>query len=142
MSLFILCVVFGAIAAAVVLWPVLGSKQPPSVSSGLPQEFGNMSLVDQLIAEREAILQSVRDLDFDYQTGKVLHDDYQTQRESLMQRGVDLSRRIDAQETAPVESKPVAAPSIATVPSAPDIERSSKRVSTADLRRNKNARKR
>ncbi len=91
------------LALAVVLWPLMGTPRRPG------SEFGVMPVVAQLKAEREAVLQAVSDLDFDYQTGKLPQEDYLVQREALMRRGVEISRQIEAEQSAAVEKAIAAA---------------------------------
>lgn len=51
---------------------------------------------DDLIAQREAILIELRDLDFDHETGKVSDDDYTTQRARLVAKGVEILKALAA----------------------------------------------
>jgi len=48
-----------------------------------------------LMAERERVVTSLQELDFDYSLGKVPEEDYPTQRASLLQKGADVLRRLD-----------------------------------------------
>jgi len=47
-------------------------------------------------AERESVLQAMRDLDHDHETGKIAEDDYQTDRRALQTRAVTLLRSEDS----------------------------------------------
>jgi len=49
-----------------------------------------------LMAERDRVINSLQELDFDFQLGKVPEEDYPTQRASLLQKGADILRKIDA----------------------------------------------
>jgi len=49
-----------------------------------------------LLAERDRLLNSLEDLDFDYGLGKVPAERYPDQRAALVQRGAELLRQIDA----------------------------------------------
>lgn len=49
-----------------------------------------------LLAERERVLSSLQELDFDYKLGKIPEDDYPIQRTSLLQKGADILRKMDA----------------------------------------------
>ena len=89
----LLALLFGV--ATVILWPLLQGRRESD--SPAPPE------ITQLQAEHEAVLVAIRDLDFDYQTGKFSEGDYHTQREALMQRGVEALRRIDERESALIE---------------------------------------
>lgn len=54
-----------------------------------------------LLAERERVVNSLQELESDYQLGKVPEEDYPTQRANLLQRGADILRKLD--ELAPVK---------------------------------------
>jgi hypothetical protein len=88
--------------AVFVMWPFLTSRK--STEESPKSKMSPLVQISQLQAEREAILISVRDLDFDYQTGKLTEEDYLTQRESLMGRGVEILKQIDAEQSAAIEA--------------------------------------
>jgi hypothetical protein len=91
---------FTAITILVVLWPFLGQRREgPS-----PQEFADLPAIQRLAAEREGILEAIRELDFDLQTGKLEAVDYQSQRNALMARGGQVMRQIDAAKEAAIQS--------------------------------------
>ena len=94
----ILALAFLVGVVAFLLWPLL--KPGPTDEEG---DTG-LTRLQALHAEREAILIAVRDLDFDRQMDKVSEADYQAQRETLMQRGVDILKVIDALESDAIES--------------------------------------
>jgi hypothetical protein len=48
-----------------------------------------------LLAERERTLSALQELDFDYKLGKVPEEDYPTQRASLLQKGIEILKRLD-----------------------------------------------
>jgi hypothetical protein len=48
-----------------------------------------------LMAERDRVINSLQELDFDFKLGKIPEDDYPTQRAGLIQKGADILRRID-----------------------------------------------
>ena len=56
---------------------------------------------DKLLAERDALYVSLRDLDFDFQTGKLLEVDYRAAREQYVVRGVEILKQLDAAEVRP-----------------------------------------
>jgi hypothetical protein len=56
-----------------------------------------------LLAERERIVTSLQELEFDYGLGKVPEEDYPTQRANLLQKGADVLRKLD--ELAPVKAQ-------------------------------------
>jgi len=49
-----------------------------------------------LMAEQDRVLSSLQELDFDYKLGKIPEQDYPAQRNTLLQKGADLLRKIDA----------------------------------------------
>lgn len=48
-----------------------------------------------LMAERDRVINSLQELDFDFKLGKVPEEDYPVQRASLLQKGADILRKID-----------------------------------------------
>jgi rubrerythrin len=59
--------------------------------------------VSTLMAERERVVNSLQELEFDYSLGKVPEEDYPTQRANLLQKGADVLRRLD--ELTPVTAQ-------------------------------------
>ena len=55
-----------------------------------------------LMAERDRVINSLQELDFDYKLGKIPEEDYPTQRGSLLQKGADILRQIDILAPQPV----------------------------------------
>jgi len=49
-----------------------------------------------LMAERDRVINSLQELDFDFKLGKIPEDDYPTQRVGLLQKGADILRKIDS----------------------------------------------
>jgi NADH pyrophosphatase NudC (nudix superfamily) len=49
-----------------------------------------------LMAERDRVINSLQELDFDFKLGKIPEEDYPTQRAGLLQKGADILRQIDA----------------------------------------------
>jgi len=52
--------------------------------------------LSSLMAERDRVVNSLQELDFDFQLGKVPGEDYPAQRANLLQRGADILRKIDS----------------------------------------------
>ncbi len=98
-GVFLLIMLFASVAI-VVLWPLLQARD-----KGTAEAEGRAapSTLAQLQTQHDAILVAVRDLDFDYQTGKLTEDEYLAQRERLMQRGVDILKQIDLQRSDLIE---------------------------------------
>ena len=51
---------------------------------------------EKLLSERDALYESIRDWDFDFQTGKLLETDYRAMREKYVARGVEILKQLDA----------------------------------------------
>jgi hypothetical protein len=51
--------------------------------------------VSALQAERDRVINSLQELDFDFKLGKIPAEDYPEQRASLLQRGADILRKLD-----------------------------------------------
>ncbi len=49
-----------------------------------------------LMAERDRVINSLQELDFDFRLGKIPKEDYPAQRASLLQKGADILRKIDS----------------------------------------------
>jgi NADH pyrophosphatase NudC (nudix superfamily) len=48
-----------------------------------------------LMAERDRVINSLQELDFDFKLGKIPEEDYPMQRSLLLQKGADILRKID-----------------------------------------------
>ncbi len=60
-----------------------------------------------LLAERDRVINSLQELDFDYKLGKIPTEDYPVQRASLLQTGADILRKIDTIAPEPASSQDV-----------------------------------
>jgi hypothetical protein len=58
-----------------------------------------------LMAERDRVINSLQELDFDFKLGKIPEEDYPAQRSSLLQKGADILRRIDSIAPQPASSQ-------------------------------------
>jgi len=60
-----------------------------------------------ILAERDQVLDTLQELDFDYQLGKIPEEDYPPQRALLLQKGAGILKQLDAQRgesmSAPAE---------------------------------------
>ncbi|NOT05491.1 MAG: zinc ribbon domain-containing protein [Anaerolineales bacterium] len=63
--------------------------------------------VSALKAERDRVINSLQELDFDFKLGKIPSGEYPDQRTSLMQKGADILRQLD--ELAPVSTSVILA---------------------------------
>jgi hypothetical protein len=100
-------------ATAFLLAPLRRSR-----GSGAARE----SALPELRSERQALYASIRDLDHDFETGKISEDDYRTMREELRSRAVALLREersrgeVDASTPAPVAASGGAAAAASACP--------------------------
>ncbi len=58
--------------------------------------------ISALMAERDRVINALQELDFDFNLGKILAEDYPVQRAALLQKGADVLRRLD--EINPVKA--------------------------------------
>lgn len=58
-----------------------------------------------LMAERDRVINSLQELDFDYNLNKIPEEDYPTQRAALLQKGADVLRQIDAIAPQPASAQ-------------------------------------
>jgi hypothetical protein len=90
-------VVLGGVTALFTLLPLL-EGEPEVVRTG-PRGTTRQNLaLETLEAEKRRVLRSIRDLDFDYDMGKLTNDVYEMQRLNLIRLGAAIVRRIDVME--------------------------------------------
>jgi NADH pyrophosphatase NudC (nudix superfamily) len=58
-----------------------------------------------LMAERDRVINSLQELDFDFKLGKIPDEDYPVQRASLLQKGADILRKIDSLAPQPASAQ-------------------------------------
>jgi hypothetical protein len=75
--------------------------QPPAADAE------TMTEVEALIARKEAIREQIRSLDFDRDTDKLPEEEYQRQREVLLEEGAAVLKRLDALGAGPSVVAPV-----------------------------------
>jgi hypothetical protein len=95
---------FLLVALAVVgfiVWPLLAPQTGQSDGRELSAAARSLREQARLIEERNAIYATIRDLDFDYQTGKLPGDEYAARRHQLVARGVEALKQLDALEAVP-----------------------------------------
>lgn len=83
----ILGIIIAILSALIVLWPFITASR---------DEESAESRMEQLVAQRDAIYATIRDLDFDFETGKLTEADYRAEREAWVERGVEVLKAIDA----------------------------------------------
>ena len=68
---------------------------------------GESREISSLMAERDRIISSLQELDFDFRLGKIPNEDYPTQRTELLQKGADILRKLDALQPKPISDDEV-----------------------------------
>lgn len=74
----------------------------PLTKRGRRTTSDNTHEVSSLQAERDRVINSLQELDFDFNLGKIPAEDYPEQRAALLQKGADILRKLD--ELAPASS--------------------------------------
>jgi hypothetical protein len=92
-------------AAAFVLSPLRDRGQDHGRETGEAREERRRgkSLRDTWLREKHSALLLLRDLEFDYRTGKILESDYQASKAEAERRAVEAMRRLDEIGTKPDE---------------------------------------
>ena len=88
----------GAILLGVALAVVVGLILARPLLQASREEQGNLSQRQLLLAEKEAILAQIRDLDFDHDTGKMPDEIHQHQRTQLMHKAADILKQVEQLE--------------------------------------------
>ena len=102
MDLIISLILFGILLVLVVLLvtePLTG-RWPPEVQGS--------QVLSSLLAERDRVLNILKELDFDASLGKIPAETYPNQRTSLVQQGAEILRKID--QLAPLPETVTATP--------------------------------
>lgn len=81
----------------------------PLTRRGRRMVTDNTHEVSSLQAERDRVINSLQELDFDFNLGKIPAEDYPEQRAALLQKGAEILRKLD--EIAPASSSGVNAES-------------------------------
>lgn len=87
--LVVLIVLMAAVAIGAVIWPIL---RPTRATAGT---VANDQVLADLVSKREAALRAVKDLEFDYQTGKVSSTDYPIYERNLKEQAVATIQAVD-----------------------------------------------
>ena len=65
------------------------------------------SEISSLMAERDRVINSLQELDFDFRLGKIPEDDYPAQRAELLQKGANILRKLDALQPQAISDEEV-----------------------------------
>ncbi len=93
----ILAVMMALVTLAVLVLPYIRYKSAP-INNALMRSGQTR---DALLATYERVLSTIRDLDDDYQTGKLAQDTYQTERAVWAERGVQILQKLEALNVTP-----------------------------------------
>ena len=74
----------------------------PFISRGRRAATIESHEISSLMAERDRVINALRELDFDFNLGKIPAEDYPDQRASLLQKGAEILKKLD--ELAPSPS--------------------------------------
>lgn len=58
-----------------------------------------------LMAERDRVINSLQELDFDFKLGKIPEEDYPVQRAGLLQKGAEILKKIDSLAPQPASAQ-------------------------------------
>ncbi len=90
-SIFLILGLF-LLVAAFISRPLLDAPQPELQALPDRDEYA----LSALLAERDRVMNTLQELDFDHTLGKIPEEDYPAQRTALLQRGADILRQLDA----------------------------------------------
>jgi hypothetical protein len=83
----LIALVIAALAVGYVVWPLVRPSRPVLVDEDGP-------LAD-LLLRKDTVLQSIKELEFDYQTGKLSTEDYERLNLRLRHQAIGLLRQIE-----------------------------------------------
>lgn len=91
----LLIFLFGATALAAVylaITPFLGSREQQAREELIDDE---LKRVEQLVATKSVLLQSLREIEFEFETAKMAKEDYERFRTSLERQAIGVMRKLD-----------------------------------------------
>ncbi len=92
--LIILGIIVVGIAIALVAYPILRPAESPLLAA----EDADQQEWEDLVARRDDTLRAIKDLEFDYRTGKVSAEDFQVFLARLKAEAADILRQMDARQ--------------------------------------------
>lgn len=90
----VLAILLSAIALFAVAYPIILRS-----STARPAAVSAQETLDELLAQREAAFQALRELNFDHRVGKITDEDFVAFEAHLKQVAADALRALDAWET-------------------------------------------
>lgn len=91
----LVALLLSAAALAYVLWPLLRREAPPMLLEN--------DRLTELMGRKDAVLRAIKDLEFDYQVGKVSEEDFHRFNQELRRQAIRLIQQIE-QEAPQVTS--------------------------------------
>ncbi len=92
-QLFILLALLFTIGSAfMMIRPFIGSRQDQLSFELLDEELRS---IEALVARKVALVQALRDIEYDYETNKISADDYQRFKKSCERQAIGVMRRLD-----------------------------------------------
>ena len=88
-----LTAIFFSLAVLILVGMFLYAPFMERRARGVTEEEHELSA---LMAERDRVINSLQELDFDFKLGKIPEEDYPAQRAGLLQKGADILRKIDS----------------------------------------------
>ncbi len=86
----------GILLGLIVLAAALAALAYPLYQSRPRAQFASTGLLTDLLAQRDGVYATLRDLDLDYQLGKLDEADYQARREKYVNRAALLLEQLDS----------------------------------------------
>lgn len=86
-------VIIGVVTAAFVLYPVFRASELGR--RYIAEDSAQSDHLADLLAQRDAVYEAIRDADFDLETGKLTEEDHRALRERLTAEGVRLLQELD-----------------------------------------------
>ncbi len=83
----LVAILLSATALAFVLWPLLRREPPPMLLEN--------DRLTELLGRKDAVLQAIKDLEFDYQVGKVSEEDFHRFNQELRRQAIRLIQQIE-----------------------------------------------
>lgn len=93
-------VVLLTVAVAALAWPLLRQREEPAVAEATAAQIAVADPLAELSERRDAIYRAIKELEFDYQVGKVSEADYQAFSAQLKAEAAAVLREMDALEAA------------------------------------------
>jgi NADH pyrophosphatase NudC (nudix superfamily) len=87
-----LTAIFFSLAVLILVGMFLYAPFMERRARGVTEEEHELSA---LMAERDRVINSLQELDFDFKLGKIPEEDYPTQRANLLQKGAEILKKID-----------------------------------------------